>query len=99
MLKVRSRKERPGKIPKDRPPHGPGCHFENQSRSIVQRDMDETLSSIYAKADALRRQIDDGSFEGVLQVLFLWLGGPLMFRRSSKNAFQCLSGVSSLSTN
>jgi hypothetical protein len=31
--------------------------------------MDESLSSLYARADALRRQIDDGSIDG-FQVIF-----------------------------
>jgi hypothetical protein len=74
-------------------------HLENQSRSLPPRAMDETLSSLYAKADTLRRQIDDGTFQGALQVQ---LQGPecrLTSRTSSKNAFPCLSDASSLSTN
>ena len=74
-------------------------HLQNQSRSLVPCAMDETLSSLYAKADTLRRQIDDGTFQGALQVLLQCLDRRLTSRTSSKNAFPCLSGVSSLSTN
>ena len=50
--------------------------------------MDESLSSLYAKADTLRRQIDDGSAQGDSQVVLMT---NVPTNNTQSNLLQCIT--------
>jgi hypothetical protein len=83
-----------GEVSRLKPITPPGDRFPHVLSD--KSDMDETLSSIYAKADSLRRQIDDSSAQGDSQVVPTdpVLANP---RQTSKNVSRYSNGANSSS--